>query len=94
MNTYREYIKSQPCCVCGDDTKTEQHHLIAIPGVVKGLALKTPEFMSIPVCRTHHSMIHEDLKNFTMWYESQEHHLAKTLWRAHRDGWRWTRVED
>ena len=88
MKTYRDYIKSLPCAVCGDDTKTQQHHLVNVPGVTKGLALKVPEFMSLPLCETHHRMLHEDLKNWSMWYGSQEEHLAKTLWKAHREGWR------
>jgi hypothetical protein len=88
MKTYREYIKSLPCAVCAQDN-SDQHHLIDIEGVTKGLGTRLPEMLSIPLCRMHHDNLHADLKEFELWYGKQETLLVKTLLRAMIDGWEW-----
>lgn len=86
IKRYKDYIKSLPCAVCQDDTRVDQHHLINIPGITKGVSNKLPEILSIPLCRKHHDALHADLKEFELWYTTQTILLAQTLVRAQIDG--------
>lgn len=86
--TYRDFIKSLPCSVCEDDTNVEQHHLIDLEGVEKGLSLKLPEVLSIPLCAMHHrSLHHMGLETWEHMHSSQGAHLTKTLVKAKIAGW-------
>lgn len=89
--TYADYIRSLPCCVCQDDTTVQQHHLIDIPGVTKGMALKLPEAFSIPLCAKHHSLLHQHTESWQDIYGSQLGHMMMTILMASRDGWEMTR---
>lgn len=88
--TYADYIRSLPCSACADDTTVQQHHLIDIEGIEKGIALKLPEVFSIPLCAKHHRELHEDLQFWADVYGSQLGHLLKTILLASRDGWEMT----
>ena len=87
---YADFIRSLPCSVCDDDTVVQQHHLIDLEFVDKGLALKVDEILSIPLCPTHHGHLHCNLEAFTVAYGSQEAHLCKTLLKARIAGWEFT----
>ncbi len=51
--SYLEYIRSRPCCVC--QTKpTEPHHTVC-----GGVGLKGSDFAAIPMCRKHHREIED-----------------------------------
>ena len=84
--SYRDFIKSLPCSVCEDDTTVQQHHLIELELVEKGMALKVPEILSIPLCKVHHDMVHLKMHQFEICHGDQVAHLAKTLLKAHIAG--------
>lgn len=87
---YADYIRSLPCSVCDDDTTVQQHHAIEIPGILKGLALKTPEAFSIPLCARHHRELHLHVEGWEVNYGSQLGHITKTILKATLDGWELT----
>ena len=91
---YADYIRSLPCSVCDDDTTVVQHHSIDLLGVEKGLALKTPEAMSIPLCDAHHRMLHQDLIHWEAVYGSQTSHIMKTILKASLDGWTMEMIDE
>ena len=91
--TYADYIRSLPCSVCADDTTVQQHHLINIDGLTKGMALKMPEIISIPLCARHHRELHLHVEGWEVNYGDQEYHLVQTLAQAAFDGWEITRDE-
>lgn len=52
---YVRWVKSEPCCVCGDGC-CDPHHII---GHGKGgMGTKANDFKTIPLCRIHHDEIH------------------------------------
>jgi hypothetical protein len=85
--TYADWIRQQECSVCGDDTTVVQHHAIDIPGLEKGMGLKTPEMFSMPLCDAHHKMLHQDHAHWQAMYGGQVGHILKTLLKASIAGW-------
>lgn len=56
---YLEFIRSRPCAFCAHPA-TEPHHTFkTLRGVcAAGMAQKGSDWLTIPVCRRHHKMIH------------------------------------
>ena len=93
MKTYRDFVKSLPCAVCGTTEGVEQHHGIQLPGTIKGMALKNPEILSFPLCAMHHRNLHANVEEFELWYGTQAEHIVRTQAKAHHEGvgrWRST----
>lgn len=86
MKKYRDYIRSLPCVVCSDDSGSDIHHLIQVPGVTKGVARTLPDLIAIPLCRKHHDTLHANPAEFELWYGKQADLLVKTQIRALADG--------
>ena len=69
-NEYKEYIKKQPCLVCGKSSELcDPHHLrINNKG---GIAKKPSDTMCVPLCHLHHLEYHkkghEWFKEKTKW---------------------------
>lgn len=51
---YLDWVKSQPCCICG--LPADDPHHINMPG--KGMGSKHPDWATIPLCRGHHDAAH------------------------------------
>ncbi len=51
---YLEYIRSEPCCAC-QATPAEPHHTAKA-----GVGMKSSDFSTIPLCRKHHSELHNN----------------------------------
>ena len=54
---YLEFIRTHPCCICGgyhEDGKVDAHHLQR-----SGVAVKGPDYSTIPLCRIHHGEYHQ-----------------------------------
>ena len=57
-----DFIRSQPCCVCGDNTSTEAAHirtgnlLYGKPNT--GMQEKPSDVWSLPLCNKHHREQH------------------------------------
>tara|TARA_R110000851_G_scaffold294732_1_gene449457 strand:+ start:193 stop:513 length:321 start_codon:yes stop_codon:yes gene_type:complete len=60
---YLEAVKTLPCAVCGTPFTDPPHHRIG-DGIVKGMGQKAPDFESMPLCRTHHTAVHDNPHNF------------------------------
>lgn len=58
-----EFIRSLPCCICGDNTSTEAAHLrIGSIGHGKpniGMAEKPGDAWTLPLCNKHHREQHQ-----------------------------------
>ncbi len=53
---YLNWIRKQPCSICGDDTVIHAHHLI---GDGEGaMALKNWDITAMPLCPHHHAELH------------------------------------
>ena len=58
---YLQFIRSRPCTFCGDPRTTEPHHPIRrLRGISEsGLAQKGADYLGIPICRRHHTQLHD-----------------------------------
>lgn len=56
------YVRTLPCCLCGDDVSVEAHHPRTVDhpeGVVyTGLATKASDQWAVPLCGRHHRELH------------------------------------
>jgi hypothetical protein len=61
-NKHLDYIRSLPCCICGDDTSTEAAHIrsasIENGKLHTGMAEKPSDKWSVPLCGKHHREQH------------------------------------
>jgi len=64
------YLRTLPCCVCGDDTATEAAHIrFADPMIGKnnpGIGAKPDDKYALPVCGSDHRKQHEGSE--TQWW--------------------------
>ncbi|MTC72317.1 DUF968 domain-containing protein [Providencia sp. wls1914] len=76
---YLQWVKSQPCCVCGA-TADDAHHIIGHGQ--GGIGTKAHDLFTIPLCRVHHSELHKDPKQWEQENGSQLVLLFKFLDRS------------
>nr|WP_108478952.1 DUF968 domain-containing protein [Providencia alcalifaciens] len=76
---YLQWLKSQPCCVCGA-TADDAHHIIGYGQ--GGIGTKAHDLFTIPLCRVHHSELHKDPKGWEQENGSQLVLLFKFLDRS------------
>lgn len=55
---YIEWIKQQPCMLCGM-TPCDPHHVIGLPWNLSGGGLTAPDNFAMSLCRTHHRATHD-----------------------------------
>jgi hypothetical protein len=59
---YLDYIRSMPCCICGDDVSVEAHHprVGSINGDKQqdGTAQRAADMWALPLCGRHHRELH------------------------------------
>ncbi|MCK1144550.1 DUF968 domain-containing protein [Providencia stuartii] len=65
---YLQWVKSQPCCVCGA-TSDDAHHLIGHGQ--GGMGTKAHDLFTIPLCRIHHCELHKDPNEWEREHGSQ-----------------------
>jgi hypothetical protein len=58
---YLAFVCSLPC-VCCQDSNTEPHHLIDVG--YSAMGSKTPDYWSIPLCRSCHEALHRDRRQW------------------------------
>lgn len=76
---YMKWVKTQNCAVCyapSDDA----HHVISV-GLGGGMGTKVDDILTIPLCRKHHTELHNSSSDF-----DQPLMLMKTLQNAVRSG--------
>jgi hypothetical protein len=52
--TYLNFIRQQPCCLCGDDVHVEAHH----PRFGVGMAERADDREAVALCGKHHRELH------------------------------------
>ncbi|MEM8385027.1 DUF968 domain-containing protein [Morganella morganii] len=77
--TYLQWVKKQPCCVCGQQAD-DPHHIIGHGA--GGMGTKAHDYEVIPLCRIHHDELHRDPTAWEAKYDSQNEFMAKCLRRA------------
>jgi hypothetical protein len=59
---YLDYIRKQPCCICGEDTTVEAAHLrvgsINHDKTYGAMQMKSSDIWALPLCGRHHRMQH------------------------------------
>lgn len=57
-----DFIRQQPCCICGDDTSTEAAHIrtgsLAHGKDPTGMQQKSSDKWAVPLCGKHHREQH------------------------------------
>ncbi|MBI6192207.1 DUF968 domain-containing protein [Providencia rettgeri] len=67
-DSYLQWVKSQPCCVC-ISIAHDAHHLIGHGQ--GGMGTKAHDLFTIPLCRIHHSELHKDPNEWEREHGSQ-----------------------
>lgn len=80
---YLDWIKTQPCECC-QQPSDDPHHLIGWGQ--GGMATKAHDIFAIPLCRKHHTELHNDRLTFERKYGSQPEMIIKVLDRAYALG--------
>lgn len=82
-----EWIRTLPCCICGQ-LGCDPHHLLSAPG--RGIAMKAPDWWVVPLTRDCHDRLHRECASKTEedWFIRQgvqPHVLARILWHNSGD---------
>ncbi|AVE74622.1 TPA: DUF968 domain-containing protein [Enterobacter hormaechei] len=80
---YLNWVKRQPCECCQQQSD-DPHHLIGWGQ--GGMATKAHDIFSIPLCRKHHTELHNDRLAFERKYGSQLEMIIRVLDRAYALG--------
>lgn len=81
---YLDWVKTLPCCACGDPTTVDPHHRI---GNKKGMSLRSSDFQTMPLCRKHHDELHNHgHQTFEEIHGDQAEMVIATLLRAIFEG--------
>ncbi|HHN8388108.1 DUF968 domain-containing protein [Morganella morganii] len=81
--TYLQWVKKQPCCVCGQQAD-DPHHIIGHGA--GGMGTKAHDIFTIPLCRIHHNELHRDPAAWEAKHGSQLELLFKCQDRAYALG--------
>jgi len=79
-----DFIRSLPCCICGDDTTTEAAHIrtsnLALGKDPPGMQAKPSDKWTVPLCGRHHREQHT-MNEMAFWkkYEIDPFMLAMRL---------------
>ncbi|WP_312773122.1 DUF968 domain-containing protein [Atlantibacter hermannii] len=76
---FLRWVKTQPCQCCGQPAD-DAHHLIGWRQ--GGMGTKAHDFLTIPLCRIHHTELHNDPKAFERKYGTQPELIIYLLDRA------------
>lgn len=49
-------VKQLPCCMCGVEPAGDAHHVTGVG--LGGMGTKPSDALTMPLCREHHTMIH------------------------------------
>ncbi|HGN1381356.1 TPA: DUF968 domain-containing protein, partial [Proteus mirabilis] len=63
-----QWVKTQPCCVCGQQAD-DPHHIIGHG--MGGMGTKAHDLFTIPLCRIHHDELHRDPKQWEVTHGNQ-----------------------
>lgn len=80
---YLNWVKTQPCECCQQQSD-DPHHLIGWGR--GGMATKAHDIFTIPLCRKHHTELHNDRLAFERKYGSQLEMIIRVLDRAYALG--------
>ncbi len=81
-----DYVRSQPCCICQDNTSTEAAHIrtASLAHGKRGLGMqeKSSDKWAVPLCGRHHREQHS-MNEMVFWtkYGIDPFRLAMTLHR-------------
>ena len=56
---YLAWVRQQPCAFCHLGP-CDAHHVIGLGWQLSGMGLTAPDSFSMPLCRTHHQLVHAD----------------------------------
>lgn len=70
---YLAWLRTQPCCICGDDVSVEASHLrvgsINHGKPIGALGMKSSDRWALPLCSRHHRESHQH--NELEWWMSR-----------------------
>ncbi|UAL57464.1 DUF968 domain-containing protein [Edwardsiella tarda] len=78
---YTRWVKTQPCCGCGNPAD-DPHHIINSGLGLGGIGTKTHDLFVIPLCRRCHDELHRDVSAWERQHGSQVKLLVQFLNRA------------
>jgi hypothetical protein len=79
---YLDFIRAEPCCICGDDVHVEAHH----PRMTAGMAQRCDDDLAVPLCGKHHRKLHRmNEREFWASYGIDPVLLAISYQREHQE---------
>lgn len=90
LAAHLDFVRSLPCCVCGDNTSTEAAHIRAsdrsVGKSLTGMGEKPSDIWTVPLCGRCHREQHS-VSEFLFWERHQidPHKKALALWAATGD---------
>jgi hypothetical protein len=82
---YLNYVGSLPCVVCGCEPAGEAHHVID-SGIGGGMGTKASDIFVFPLCRIHHTWLHDDVDKFEEKFGDQWMWVCLTIHQAITEG--------
>ena len=82
---YLKFVASLPCAVCGVEPAGEAHHVIDA-GMGGGMGTKASDLFVFPLCRLHHTLLHDNVERWEAYNGSQWQFVALTIHQAITDG--------
>jgi hypothetical protein len=81
---HRDFVRSQPCVVCGR-RPSDAHHVQF--GQPRALGRKVSDEFTVPLCRVHHRDLHRGSDEKKWWGAAkiEPMEIARRLWRETRD---------
>lgn len=75
---YLKFIRTLPCTICGTTYEVDGHHTDT-----GGIALVGSDYSALPLCRTHHSEIHQKHSKRGQWGEVELKVILARLFAAY-----------
>jgi len=73
---YLRWVASLPCARCRREDMVQAHHFKGT-GNMSGVALKAPDYWTMPLCATCHTQLHRSMTRRE--YEAQYEWAARTM---------------
>lgn len=73
---YLAWVKSLHCICCGQPAD-DAHHVVGLG--MSGMGMKAPDYATFPLCRGHHSELHQDPVKWRSTWGSQAEWALRTL---------------
>ena len=77
---YLKFIRTLPCTICGTTLEVDGHHTDT-----GGIALVGSDYSALPLCRVHHSELHQKSGKKGTWRSDELESILARLFAAYEN---------